>query len=395
MATTGKKLPLWKVILFSLLPTLILFGLLEGAAQAYFYYKETQYFESVKEKAEEVLANDAINYMKEADGRLGYRLKRNLDHSNVATNAEGFFQRDTIPLEKKPGVLRIAALGESTTQGHHVDSGNYPIKLKQLIQDKGQGYDGVEMINGGVAGWISDQVTLLAETKIADYAPDLVVLYVGWNDFQSYDPFRAPPRESYFAKAYGKPIQIEQSGLKSVAVAVGLYELVQRQFVGSKSPKKRKHEIKEGEFAATAAENYSYYIANVRRIVQAFRQANPEVRIAISTLVDRWRVMPKELFESNSGHIWWMPVHGVSQERAAQTIERFNALVREIARDEGLLLVDSAEAFSGLDKNSIFTPASGPGDFAHMYGDGYEQLSRVFYNSLIEAGYIEGEALQQ
>ncbi len=392
MTTAGKKLPLWKVILFSLLPTLFLFGLLEGAAQAYFYYKETRYFESVKERGEEVLANDSINFMKQSDGHLGYRLKPNLDHKNVATNSAGFFQRDAIPLERKEGVLRIAALGESTTQGHNVDRGNYPLKLKHLIEGHGKGYDGVEMINGGVAGWISGQVARFAEAEVSSYRPDIVLLYIGWNDFQTYDPFREPPKESRFEKLYGSPIQLKQTGLKSIAIAQGLYDLVLRQVMKA-LPKGEKQS--DQDYASSVRENYRFFIANVRQIVKSFRAANPDVKIAISTLVDRWRVMPAEVFNSKFGRIWWMSRRDISQERAADAIARFNELLREIAREEELLLIDTAKAFEGVDKNRIFTPARGISDFAHMFGDDYELMSKVFYGALLEAGYIEGEAVPQ
>jgi hypothetical protein len=43
---------------------------------------------------------------------------------------------------------------------------------------------------------------------------------VGWNDFQSYDPFRPAPTVPYFEQAYGgAKLVVESSPLKLVSFA--------------------------------------------------------------------------------------------------------------------------------------------------------------------------------
>jgi hypothetical protein len=211
-------------ILFATATLLVFLGVLEGAAKLLWWRLEEQAFTVRKSTGEKELGNDAINFMKQADGTFGYVLKPGFDRAGHYVNADGFAQRETVPLTKDPGTMRIAALGESTTQGHDVDKANYPFYLRRLITEYGRGYANVEMINSGVSGWISDQVALWAEKKIAAYRPDVVVLYVGWNDFQSYDPFGSPPAESYFEQTYGNArLFVESSPIKIVAFASAGY----------------------------------------------------------------------------------------------------------------------------------------------------------------------------
>ena len=54
------------------------------------------------------------------------------------------------------------------------------------------------MLNASVSGWVSDQWAMYSESELNRYAPDIVIFYGGWNDFQSYDPFKGVPRVSYF-----------------------------------------------------------------------------------------------------------------------------------------------------------------------------------------------------
>jgi len=503
-----------KIVVFSLLPAVILFSLVEGSAQIYWKYREAVSLNSVAENGERILRNDAINFIKEPDGILGYRLRANLEGR---TNSRGLSQLEEIDYARRDSSLRIVSVGESTTQGTTL-SDNYPTQLHSLLQSHTTDYPGgVEVVNAGVSGWVSGQWTLYSESELHQYKPDIVILYAGWNDFQSYSPLAPPPSQSYFTAAYqptrGLPIG---SGLKSVVLANAFIEslksrmahrvlrpavaqwtsfsegamitnetplsdivaadfapnsyvsvLVDHQLLRTESSKayeasieirghgatfirvqgsangRNQHyvdcplQIREawskttckftkpddslgiqvslfsgeagGEIeirgfkllqyrsdsephvvARTAGHSdvpvektYRFYLENLSRTVRAFKDANPEVNIAISSLVGRWPMDTEEQFRNPFGHVWWMD-ENVSREEASVLLEEFNSLIERYAAENGLLFVDMSATFRELDRQQLMV------DFAHMRGDGYPIMAHKFYHQFREAGFLTG-----
>lgn len=384
--STGRK------ILFSVSTLVVLLGVLEAAARLVFWRLGERAFIVRKASGEKVLRNDAINFMKQADGTFGYTLKPGFDRGGTYINADGFPQRETVPLTRSPGTIRLAALGESTTQGHNVDTANYPRYLHRLIREYGRGYRNVEMINGGVAGWISDQVALWAEKKVSAYRPDTVVLYVGWNDFQSYDPFSSPPADSYFDYAYGSArLFVQSSPLKIVALASAAYGYysrkaeIRRQRRTSAAGKLDSTHPHQLRYKSAPAVNYQFYLRSMDRIINTFRDRDPKVRLAVCTLVGRWPYGTEADFKSDQGATWWMKLHGLGPAQAAAALNRLNDLIRVYAKTRGLLLIDAEKRFSDLDRGKL------QHDFAHFSAEGYELLAEVMYDALRSASVVNGE----
>jgi lysophospholipase L1-like esterase len=117
-------------------------------------------------------------------------------------NAEGFLDRPH-EVAKRPGVLRIACLGGSTTAGN-LEQGQdttYPAQLERLLMERSAVE--VEVLNLGVAGWTTAETLANWFLHAQDYAPDVVVLHHAVNDalprlrrdFRSdYTHFRVPWR---------------------------------------------------------------------------------------------------------------------------------------------------------------------------------------------------------
>jgi len=223
------RLPAWKIVVFSLIPALLLLGLIEGASRILWARYEA-----------EAMAKDpnkAINFSRVPDPQVAWRLAPNFDSGqgpfNVKIgrfdynmtvyryhNKDGWMQKQIVPLQRTPNSLRIVAIGESTTQGHN-SLLNYPNVLREMIEKTEQYPGGVEMINGGVSGYISDQWAVLAERDFAKYKPDVVILYAGWNDIQTYNPHNANAwtlSNSWFDSAYSYLPGLSHH-LKSVTIA--------------------------------------------------------------------------------------------------------------------------------------------------------------------------------
>lgn len=89
------------------------------------------------------------------------------------------------PIEqaRTPGVLRIAAVGDSHTFGAGVaDDEPWPAVLERELAREGTR---VEVLNAGVDGYDAEQVLALLEKRVAAWAPDLVVYGFFCNDVAS------------------------------------------------------------------------------------------------------------------------------------------------------------------------------------------------------------------
>jgi len=78
-----------------------------------------------------------------------------------------------VPLEKRPGVLRIATLGDSSTFGHSVPyASTYSAQLEGLLRERGVD---CEVIDAGVIGFTVRQGLERYRTFLRQYRPDIVI----------------------------------------------------------------------------------------------------------------------------------------------------------------------------------------------------------------------------
>ena len=99
----------------------------------------------------------------------------------IVLNNEGFRSAPFAPA-KRPGVLRIATIGDSWTFGMNVDQDrSYPARLEALLKQQDPSKE-VEVMNFGILGYTSFQGLQLLKTRVLDLHPDVVVIGFGMND---------------------------------------------------------------------------------------------------------------------------------------------------------------------------------------------------------------------
>ena len=132
----------------------------------------------------------AINPIYEKDPARFWRLRpfanRDADEPTgqitQLINGDGF-RDDPAPREKQPGEYRVIAVGDSCTFGDGVAGAQtYANVLESLLRQALPGRP-VQVINAGVPGYTSFQVRRYLERELWRWQPDLVVVYVGFNDF--------------------------------------------------------------------------------------------------------------------------------------------------------------------------------------------------------------------
>lgn len=115
--------------------------------------------------------------------RPGLRLKSST--YDIDVNSLGF-RGPEIATEKTHGTQRIVVMGGSSVFGYLVPgkdsaSGQLAAILTQQLQQAGCDQP-VEVINAGVPSFTLAQCLGRFETQVAPLKPDVVVLYLGWND---------------------------------------------------------------------------------------------------------------------------------------------------------------------------------------------------------------------
>jgi tetratricopeptide (TPR) repeat protein len=163
-------LPLWKLLLFSLL---VLVGFLAGleGLLALAGVEPRQYREDP--------------YVGFAGGLALFEERTDEDGRRLLETAPGkrrFFNPQRFPAGKAPGVRRAFCLGGSTTYGRpYGDATSFCGWLRAFLAraDAGARW---EVINAGGISYASYRVAALMD-ELADYAPDLFVVYSGHNEF--------------------------------------------------------------------------------------------------------------------------------------------------------------------------------------------------------------------
>ncbi|MCP3918454.1 MAG: SGNH/GDSL hydrolase family protein [bacterium] len=94
----------------------------------------------------------------------------------MTTNAHGF-RGPTVTLEKAPGTVRIACLGDSYTYGYGVElDATWPARLAAALPAEH------EVLNCGVIGYHTADEVLWLEHRVLRFAPDIVILQYFFND---------------------------------------------------------------------------------------------------------------------------------------------------------------------------------------------------------------------
>ncbi|MFL6258400.1 MAG: SGNH/GDSL hydrolase family protein [Thermoanaerobaculia bacterium] len=127
---------------------------------------------------------ETMPYLYYRHSRLRYALVRNGDYYGWAhVNAQGFRGRKDVAVEKPAGVLRVLAVGGSTTFETNVsgDARAWPARMQLYLRELAPGKR-VEVVNAGVPGYRDLDNLIRLETDLYRYQPDVIILYEVHND---------------------------------------------------------------------------------------------------------------------------------------------------------------------------------------------------------------------
>ena len=194
------------------------------------------------------------------DPQLGYDLEPNFRLEtgvyDISTNSLGLRGPEVAPT-KPEGTVRIALLGGSSAFGYLVSDGAEAARLLQeRLRTEGHA---VEVLNAGVPGYNLFQTTPRFERLVMPLAPDIVVLYLGWNDLPyitsarpGAEEFRVRPVASWWERLLGHSTLYGFIRYRLLGGAVRLVPADLTRVIPTDAGKARFHENLQGVANAVA-----------------------------------------------------------------------------------------------------------------------------------------------
>lgn len=212
-------------------------------------------------------------------------------------------------------------------------------------------------------------------------AADIVTLYVGWNDIYSINPFRPNDPEFYevMSANHVAPPVMDISAkiarwLNNVYVAQYLRRLIYLELprlVAKEKPKSKT----DTEVDPRMANDYR---ARLIKLVNLIRSDD-----AVPVLMTLPSVLSPSMSQDTRSIVHYPSWAGGNPMLLLKVVRQFNETIREIAREEEVVLIDNAAYFNSLeDKESLFF------DTLHMYCKGYSLVARNIEKELLTQGLI-------
>lgn len=292
-------------------------------------------------------------------------------------NSQGY--RGAMPLPKdNPEDIHLITAGDSNTFGWGVndESATYPAKLQALLNERKGGHRHT-VLNAGIPSYSSLQILRLIRTRLATLKPDVLVVCAGWNDLAfSYLPNWTPDLSQHSAPA--EPYRVYRPFSPAILMAVRaiqpmVMDWLHRLAMTPRTPDPR---------AVDA------FRSNLQEIAVVARQHKiPLVFVQMPTILSRDAMTVDEVNKVSQtvlpNRVSWDGLTPPERTMLAQEITnvwRFQSVVSEVSRSEGVPLVDQPAELFDLD-------ASGKGryfaDLCHPNEDGATLLAQAVFEHLI------------
>ncbi len=258
-----------------------------------------------------------VRHMEEAARTLGIRP----DEIAVEVNHAGFRGPALDPVHTD---VRILTLGDSCTFGTPVaERYTYARAMERELRTRGLG---VEVVNGGVEGYDpSDVLARLDEYRAL--RPEVTTLYIGWN---------ALYRERYLDDARGLARHLHSFRLFAHVSALVQAQLADPRKAALEAYERPKRPDRGAPEIALFDDYQPSFVPQLVRIVEAMQAVGS--RVVILTLPGLYTMdrdpSPRTL---EIGHL---PTFTDNPFVLVRMVERYNDVLRTLARERGLDLVD-------------------------------------------------------
>jgi len=273
---------------------------------------------------------------------------------NYTTDQFGFRGPRPVALSKDPEGLRVIAVGGSTTECKSLDdTQTWPELVYQKLKDD---VPGLEVINAGFSGENSRDHIALVSQRLVPFKPDIILFLVGINDLElqmkpDYSPLRED-RRSLVEESSPSPTSMMKVLVAHYSHVCRLAIFAKRRYIAADErgnpvmdagsewikmmrEKRRRLPVKTVDLTAYPKPEYEQ---NLRSLIGIARANGIEPVFLTQPVI--WGAPPGD-WES----ILWVhpdPRFQVSHQQLWQLMESFNDVIRRVAEQERVRVIDLA-----------------------------------------------------
>jgi lysophospholipase L1-like esterase len=247
-------------------------------------------------------------------------------------NSQGFVGKELKP--DGPDLWRIAAVGDSCTFGGGHEKESYPAMLQGLLEKRERPGQRYEVVNAGISGLNSELALRRLRSKVLPLAPDIVTIYIGWNDLMKFDPI---------GQADGSRLAGVARVLDKLWLVKGLRKLLFFYLRPYARLPRTGAESRTGRFADFRP---TFYEDNLREMIVAVRESGGEAVLVTLPTVVRRDMTVEDLRRARVVFPYFPSAYGVGD--FLDLLAAYNASVHRVAREEGTPLIDLARAFEAI-----------------------------------------------
>ncbi len=307
----------WKSVVFSLVLMGAVLGSAELAVRGWAYF----------------LRDDAEKYDLETGTFVLVPGRHRSVQGTVEINSAGFVGDELRP--DGPDLWRIASVGDSCTFGGGNGRHTYPAKLQGLLDQRAVPGRRYGVVNAGISGLDSGLALRRLRTRVVPLEPDVVTVYIGWNDLMKVDPLGQAAESSLAGAA---------RALDQLWLVKGMRKLAFMHIRPYLRPPKVGPESRSGRFADFRPPIYE---ENVRAMVAAIREADAAPVLVTLPGVVRMDMSAAELRAAGVFFPWYPSAYAVGD--FLDLVAAYNRTLTRVAAEEGVPLVDLAARFAQLD----------------------------------------------
>ncbi len=248
-------------------------------------------------------------------------------------NSDGFVGEELEP--EGDDFWRIVAVGDSCTYGGGHKTDTYPAMLGVMLDQQEPHGVRYEVVNAGVSGLNSELALRRLRSKVTGLDPDVVTIYIGWNDLMKVDPLSQGEVKEWASLAR----MIDDLWLVKGMRKLIFFHLRRNLWIPKTGPESR-----TGRFEKFQP---SVYERNLLEMIEVVRgMGSRPVLLTLPTVV-KPDMTVEDLQRAGVMFPYFQSAYGVGD--LLDLIEAYNRVIRGVAAQEGAPLVELSRTFEAIE----------------------------------------------